>query len=51
MRNIKIDNIACKPLIWLGDSRQAVRRFPKETRRRAGQELLRVQQQREPFDW
>lgn len=51
MRNINIDNIGHKPLVWLGDSRKVIRGFPKAARQRAGQELLRTQEQREPFDW
>lgn len=51
MRDIKIDNIPMKPLLWLGDSRKVVRSFPKDARRRAGQELLRLQQRLEPLDW
>jgi phage-related protein len=40
-----------KPLVWLGDSLAVVRSFVPEARRRAGQELRRVQAGRLPIDW
>ncbi len=43
--------IARKPVVWLGDSLSAVRRFPPEPRRRAGQELSLVQAGEAPADW
>jgi len=40
-----------KPVTWLGDSRQAVRKFPQLVRQRAGRQLARVQDGLEPEDW
>ena len=40
-----------KPLLWVGASYEAVRRFPKEAQRRAGYQLHRVQTGLEPQDW
>src|ERR1700694_1667784 len=40
-----------KPLEWLGSSRDAIRRFPTNARRRAGHELRRVQSGSQPSDW
>ena len=40
-----------KAVVWLGDSLAAVRGFAPEARRRAGQELRRVQAGRLPIDW
>ena len=43
--------MAEKPLIWLGDSRDAVRGFPDAARQIAGFQLWRVQGGLEPNDW
>jgi phage-related protein len=40
-----------KPIEFLANSLDALRRFPEPVRKRAGQELLRVQMSREPRDW
>jgi phage-related protein len=40
-----------KPLIWLGDSREAIRAFSEDVRRIAGYQLWRVQRGPEPNDW
>ncbi len=40
-----------KPVFWLGSSRRDIRSFAVEARRRAGFQLLRVQQGLEPTDW
>ena len=40
-----------KPLIWLGDSLEAVKSFSPIARREAGHQLNRVQQGKEPADW
>jgi len=43
--------IFIKPLYWLGDSRNQVRKFSPEARTRVGFELWEVQQGNEPSDW
>jgi phage-related protein len=43
--------IRMKPVVWLGDSLAEVRSFVPEARRRAGQELRRIQAGRLPIDW
>lgn len=43
--------MADKPLIWLGDSREAIRGFPDGARLIAGFQLRRVQRGMEPNDW
>ena len=40
-----------KPLVWLGSSRNDLKRFPHDARRVAGFQLRRVQQGLEPNDW
>lgn len=40
-----------KPVIWLGDSRNAIGDFPKEARYQVGTELRRVQRGEEPISW
>ena len=40
-----------KPLMWLGDSRDAIRAFPEDVRQIAGFQLWRVQRGLEPNDW
>jgi phage-related protein len=43
--------ISLKPVTWLGDSLAQVRSFLPDARRRAGQELRRVQAGLMPSDW
>ena len=43
--------MADKPLIWLGDSREAIRAFPDDARQITGFQLWRVQRSLEPNDW
>jgi len=43
--------MAHKPVIWLGDSREAIRGFPNQARQIAGFQLWRVQRGLEPNDW
>ena len=43
--------MALKPVVWLGDSRARLGRFPREAMREAGYQLERVQSGREPKDW
>lgn len=43
--------MADKPLIWLGDSREAISAFPEAARQIAGFQLWRVQRGLEPNDW
>jgi phage-related protein len=43
--------MADKPLIWLGDSREAIRGFPDGARQIAGFQLWRAQRGLEPNDW
>ena len=45
-----MDIIRRKPIIWIGDSRKAIREFPAVPRQRAGRELARVQEGLEPTD-
>ncbi len=40
-----------KTLFWLGSSRNDVRKFPPDARRRAGYELYLVQSGVDPSDW
>jgi phage-related protein len=40
-----------KPLIWLGSSRDDVRKFPEGARQQAGFDLYRLQVGYEPSDW
>jgi phage-related protein len=40
-----------KPVVFRGDSLEALRRFPELARRRAGHELDLVQQGLDPEDW
>ncbi len=40
-----------KPLVWLGDSREAIRRFPDGARQTAGFQLWRLQRGLQPNDW
>lgn len=40
-----------KPVVFLGDSLDNLRRFPKRARRAAGYQLDRVQHGFEPDDW
>jgi phage-related protein len=43
--------VAEKPLVWLGDTRDAIRGFPDAARQIAGFQLWRVQRGLEPNDW
>jgi phage-related protein len=45
------DMMQAKPLRWVGNSRDAIRRFPADARRRAGFELWELQEGRAPSDW
>jgi phage-related protein len=40
-----------KPLIWLGDSLEAVKEFSADARRAAGHQLNQVQEGNAPDDW
>jgi phage-related protein len=40
-----------KPVAWLGDSRDRLRRFPQAARREMGYQLSLVQAGRPPTDW
>ena len=40
-----------KPLLWLGSSRNDVRNFPTEARKRAGYDLYLLQSGLDPSDW
>lgn len=40
-----------KPVIWIGDSRQAVKDFSQIARQRAGRQIARVQDGLEPENW
>ena len=40
-----------KPVVWLGDSRQAVKDFPQVARQRTGRQLAKVQEGLEPESW
>lgn len=40
-----------KPITWCGDSLECVREFPQEARRKAGQQLNRLQYGLDPQDW
>jgi phage-related protein len=40
-----------KAVLWVGRSRDDVRRFPQDARQRAGYELYLVQQGLDPADW
>jgi phage-related protein len=40
-----------KTIVWCGDTLDRVREFPEAARRRSGQELNRLQNGHQPFDW
>jgi phage-related protein len=40
-----------KPIVWIASSRNDVRRFPRDARRKAGLELRAVQRGQEPTDY
>lgn len=40
-----------KPVEWLGDSRQKVKKFSEIARKRIGYQLTRVQYGQDPSDW
>ena len=44
-----MDIIRRKPIVWIGDSRKAIREFPDLARQRAGRELARVQLARKRY--
>jgi phage-related protein len=44
-------NVTLTPILWLGDSIEIVRSWPARTRRRAGEELFRLQLGRDPLHW
>lgn len=43
--------IELTPITWLGDSKDVVRSWPARTKRRAGEELFRLQIGGEPLHW
>jgi phage-related protein len=43
--------VPTKPLLWLGDSLDAVKGFSVEARKEAGHQLGQIQEGREPSDW
>jgi phage-related protein len=43
--------MADKSIVWIGSSRDDLRRFPREVRRKAGYQLRLVQQGKEPDDF
>ena len=51
MRILVCENVAEKPVIWLGTSRRDLRGFPADARQVAGFQLWRVQRGLEPNDW
>jgi putative addiction module killer protein len=44
-------NVKLAPITWLGDSRDVIRSWPVKTKRRAGEELFRLQIGSEPLHW
>ncbi|OGT76242.1 MAG: hypothetical protein A2W76_04750 [Gammaproteobacteria bacterium RIFCSPLOWO2_12_47_11] len=40
-----------KTIYWVDSSKEEIRSFPEEVRRKAGHELNRVQRGMEPVDW
>lgn len=40
-----------KPIVFLGDSLDRLRKFPEGARQDMGRELARIQEGREPLDW
>jgi phage-related protein len=54
--NTGIPYLACKgmadkSIVWIGSSRDDLRRFPREAQRKAGYQLRLVQQGKEPTDF
>lgn len=43
--------VKLKSIIWLGDSNDVIRGWPVATRKRAGEELFRLQIGSEPLHW
>jgi phage-related protein len=43
--------IIAKPVEWVGESRRAVRTFPRAARVQVGRELFRLQVGEDPLDW
>jgi len=44
-------NVTLTPILWLGDSIDIVRSWPAKARRRAGEELFRLQLGGDPIHW
>ncbi|HCU25584.1 MAG TPA: hypothetical protein DF383_11265 [Deltaproteobacteria bacterium] len=40
-----------KKLLWVGRTREIIKKFPVEARQEAGHQLNRVQHRKEPSDW
>ncbi len=40
-----------KPVLWIGSSKNDLKNFPEEARRKAGLELRLVQQGKQPIDF
>jgi len=43
--------VKLKPIIWLGDTNEVIRGWAVATRKRAGEELFRLQIGSEPLHW
>ena len=43
--------VKLKPITWLGNSKEVIRSWPEMTRKRAGEELFRLQIGSEPLHW
>ena len=43
--------VVLKTITWLGNSKDTVRSWPQATRKRAGEELFRLQLGSEPIHW
>ncbi len=43
--------VKLKPIVWLGDSKDVIRGWPVATKKRAGEELFRLQIGSEPLHW
>ena len=46
-----VGNIILQPIVWFGDSKEVVRSWSEKTRRRAGEELFRLQIGSDPLHW
>jgi phage-related protein len=40
-----------KPVVWMGDSREAVREFSHDARQETGYQIMRLQRGQLPGDW